>query len=252
MDIVALSFVLHRLAGQHLPAAMAFSWFQERGTLLEIASLLIHAVELPLLSGIHLKCNNLELSVVMQGALHMREGILSLFPRCSACLEAVVEGMCWTKCHRHVLIVMLDAASWILLYASSQILETVSSSKIISNYCMHLRSQDLIDGDHGEYSGPVVFAAYCWVYQSWRYLLCVNLWSQVNIIAAHLLQNYVRTQQLNFNGNKHLGFRSLRFQFDLYAYVSTNLKLITRSIMASTTTHERYFLHCFSCFCLSL
>jgi hypothetical protein len=84
--------------------------------------------------------NNLELSVVMQGALHMREGILSLFPRCSACLEAVVEGMCWTKCHRHVLIVMLDAASWILLYASSQILETVSSSKIISNYCMHLRS----------------------------------------------------------------------------------------------------------------
>jgi hypothetical protein len=97
----------------------------------------------------------------------MREWIFALFPHCSACLEAAMRGMCWTECDDHVFNVTLDAAMWALLYASNQILENAFSSKIISNYCMHLRSQDLLDGDHGEGSCPVIFVAHCLEYQNW-------------------------------------------------------------------------------------
>lgn len=78
-DAAAFSFGLHCLVGQRFPAALTISWFQERGAILEITSLLINVVKSQLLSDKQLKSSNRQSSVVLQGFLHTREGIFFSF-----------------------------------------------------------------------------------------------------------------------------------------------------------------------------
>lgn len=59
----------------------------------------------------------------------------------------------------------------------------------------------------------------------------MNSWSQLNITAEDLLDNYVHTQHINFRGSKNLAFGFLPLQTDLTADTFVNLEL-----MASTVT----------------
>lgn len=118
----------------------------------------------------------------------------------------------------------------------------------------HTQCPDVITGRTSQsHAQPVVSAAHGCECQIGNSLFSVNLWSQVNISDVDLLDNYVHTQQISFRGSNNLGFRNQRLQIDLSEDVSIDQQLIFRSTMASTIAiHERNFLLCFSCTCLSL
>ena len=86
------------------------------------------------------KQSKLELSMVLQGFLHMRDGISPPVSHCSTSFKAALQGMCWSAGNSRVLNIMLDAAAaaiWVLLCDSNQASGIVSSSmKIISKRYM--------------------------------------------------------------------------------------------------------------------
>ncbi|CAM0957592.1 unnamed protein product [Alopecurus aequalis] len=114
-------------------AQWAVSFLQGSGAGLEMTNSLLNTVVLLSLSSMKLMHTNLELSMVLQGSLHMRDGIWFLDPRCSALFKAAVRGMCWVG-EGHMLNFKLEAVMWIMLYASNQASGSTTRSKFISKY----------------------------------------------------------------------------------------------------------------------